>query len=205
LPIRDKCPEYFIIYERTDMKARESGMPDESLWETFFSPLVVLSKLGIPKSGDIVDFGCGYGTFTIPAAQFTNGIVHALDIDPAMIAATQAKVKAAALPNVRMYLRDYVANGSGISDESVNYIMLFNILHIEWPDNLLREAYRILVPGGKLGITHWNYDPNTPRGPSMEIRPRPEQCQAWAEAIGFAMQNGIIDLPPHHFGMVLVR
>jgi hypothetical protein len=43
------------------------------------------------------------------------------------------------------------------------------------PEGLLREAYRILSHGGRLGIMHWNYDPATPRGPSMDIRPGPEQ------------------------------
>jgi ubiquinone/menaquinone biosynthesis C-methylase UbiE len=185
------------------MKARESGMPEERLWLSFFTPTEVLRKLDLPISGDLVDFGCGYGTFTIPAAQITCGTVYALDIDPEMTAATQ--IKTASLPNVRVCLRDFLAEGSGLRDTSVNYVMLFNILHMEDPDKLLKEAYRILIPGGKLGITHWNYDPNTPRGPSMEIRPRPEQCQEWAETIGFSMQNGIIDLPPHHYGMVLVR
>jgi len=31
--------------------------------------------------------------------------------------------------------------------------MLFNILHADRPDALLREAYRILAAGGKLGIS----------------------------------------------------
>jgi ubiquinone/menaquinone biosynthesis C-methylase UbiE len=53
----------------------------------------------------------------------------------------------------------------------VDYAMLFNILHAEQPERLLREARRILAPHGLLGIIHWNYDPSTPRGPSMEIRP----------------------------------
>ena len=34
---------------------------------------------------------------------------------------------------------------------------------------LLREARRVLEPGGLLGVMHWNYDPATPRGPSMDI------------------------------------
>ncbi len=41
------------------MKIRESGMPEENLWATFFKPEAVLHKLGLPSSGDVVDFGCG--------------------------------------------------------------------------------------------------------------------------------------------------
>ena len=88
----------------------------------------------------------------------------------------------------------------------MDYAMLFNILHAERPDVLLAEAYRILSPGGILGIIHWNYDPTTPRGPSMDIRPRPEQCRDWAIKEGFRLLTpGILNLPPYHFGMTLKR
>jgi SAM-dependent methyltransferase len=88
------------------MKTRESGVPEEGVWATFFTPEEVVRKLGLPALGDVVDFGCGCGTFTIPAAQITSGTVYAMDIDPEMVAVTEAK--AAALPNVRVYLRDFV-------------------------------------------------------------------------------------------------
>jgi SAM-dependent methyltransferase len=187
------------------MKTRESGMPEESMWEGFFDPPAVLRMLQLSGScRDIVDFGCGYGTFTIPAARTVAGVVYALDIEPEMIAATQAKAAAAGLGNVRTVLRDFVAKGTGLPDACVDYAMLLNILHAECPELLLREAYRVLKPGGKLAIVHWNYDPTTPRGPSMDIRPRPEQCRRWAEDAGFCLlPPGLIDLPPYHYGMVM--
>ena len=80
--------------------------------------------------------------------------------------------------------------------------MLFNILHAEDPVGLLRETWRILQSGGKVGVIHWNYDPTTPRGPSMEIRPRPEQTQKWLEQAGFSLVEHQIDLPPYHYGVV---
>jgi len=74
------------------MKVRDSGMPDEELRSSLFSPAETQLALGLkPGDGDVVEFGCGYGTFTIPAAQITTGRVYALDIDPAMIAGTGAK------------------------------------------------------------------------------------------------------------------
>jgi hypothetical protein len=36
----------------------------------------------------------------------------------------------------------------------------------------------------------------------MEIRPRPEQCQAWIQAAGFRLVQPLIQLPPYHYGMV---
>lgn len=189
------------------MKIRESGMPEEAMWAGFFKPEAVLRKLGLSSAcGDVVDFGCGYGTFTIPAARIASGVVHALDVEPDMVRATQATAEAAKVRNVRVYLRDFVADGSGLPPASVDYAMLFNILHAENPEVLLHEARCILAPAGILGIIHWNYDPTTPRGPSMDIRPRPEQCQRWAEQSGFRLlRPELVQLPPYHYGMAFVR
>jgi SAM-dependent methyltransferase len=189
------------------MKTRESGMPPDDMWQRFFDPEKVLSQMMLSeKIRDAVDFGCGFGTFAIPAAKIVRGIVYALDIDPEMVAATQAKADANGLGNLLVRQRDFVADGTGLDENSIDYAMLFNILHSEEPLVLLREAWRILRPQGILAITHWNYDPTTPRGPSMAIRPRPELCLEWSKQVGFSpAHKGIIDLPPYHFGLVLIR
>ncbi len=180
-------------------------MPDESVWAGFFRPEEVLQKLGLqPDCGDVVDFGCGYGTFTLPGARIVRGTVHALDIELEMVAATKAKAEN--LRNVRVHHRDFVAAGSGLPDRSVGYAMLFNILHCEQPLGLLKEAWRVLVPGGTLAVMHWNHDPATPRGPSMNIRPRPEHCRAWAIEAGFVPSGAErVELPPYHYGMTFTK
>ena len=189
------------------MKTRESGMPEEEMWQGFFDPDAILRVLKLtPACRDVVEFGCGYGTFTVPAARMVCGTVHALDIEPEMASITRAKAEAKGLRNVRVYVQDFATEGTGLSPASVDYAMLFNILHAERPERLLAEANRVLVPGGLLGIIHWNYDPTTPRGPSMEIRPRPEQCRDWAIKEGFRLlPPGIVSLPPYHYGMTLER
>ena len=185
------------------MMVRESGMPEEGKWSTFFDAEQILLELGLSGSvGCAVDFGCGYGTFTIPAAQVISGSVHAFDLDPVMIQATRQKAESLGLTNAFYHLRDFAAEGSGLDSGTVDYVMLFNILHSEKPEELLLEANRILRFEGLLGVMHWNYDPATPRGPSMEIRPRPEQVRGWVREAGFSGVSGIIDLPPYHYGMV---
>jgi ubiquinone/menaquinone biosynthesis C-methylase UbiE len=185
------------------MKVRESGMPEETMWERFFDPSRILSRLGLtPETSSAVDLGCGYGTFTIPAAQIVQGVVHGFDIEPEMIRATGARAETAGLPNVRLHLRDFEAEGTGLPDSSIGYVMLFNILHAERPDRLLREAYRILAPYGTAAVMHWRSDRPTPRGPSMEIRPGPEECRTWMAGAGLMVEGGVVDLPPYHFGIV---
>lgn len=187
------------------MKIRESGMPEQERWETFFNPAEILSTLGLNHQiVDVAEFGCGYGTFTIPAAKVIKGKIYALDIEPDMIKITKAETDKNRLDNVQAALRDFMAEGSGLLDKSVDYVMLFNILHLEKPMTLINEAKRILKNGGKLGIIHWNYDPATPRGPSMNIRPKPEDCLKWAESAGFSRAVRY-DLKPYHYGMVLIK
>jgi SAM-dependent methyltransferase len=154
----------------------------------------------------VVEFGCGYGTFTLPAARSVGGRVYALDIDPEMVTATCRKATAAGLTNVSARVRDFVADGTGLPAASVGYAVLFNILHIEDPVGLLREARRVLAPGGLAGVIHWRGDIETPRGPSAPIRPTAEQCRAWGEAAGleFVRQEGLCCCS-WHWGLVLRR
>ena len=185
------------------MKIKESGMPKEEEWDKFFDPSKILSLLSLsPKVVDAADFGCGYGTFTIPAAKIIRGKIYALDIESEMIEATKKKARELNLDNVEVVLRDFISEGSGLKDLSVDFVMLFNILHVKKPTNLLKEAHRILRPGGKVGVVHWNFDATTPRGPPMNMRPKPGECKQWARSVGFIFEHQFY-LKPYHYGIVL--
>lgn len=185
------------------MKTRESGMPDEDMWDQFFDPDLILKGLGIRNlTGTIVDMGCGYGTFTIPAAKLNQGTIYALDIENEMIRTTQDKARTAGLKNVHAIQRDFMTTGTGLPDSSCEYVMLFNILHAEDPSDILTEAKRILQPGGRVGVIHWIHDATTPRGPSLDIRPTSEQCISWLLGATFRTDGKVMEFPPYHFGLV---
>jgi SAM-dependent methyltransferase len=184
------------------MKVRDSGMPEQDLWESFFEPTEILELLSLPVAGDIVDFGCGYGTFTLTAATLTTGTVYGIDIDPEMVQTTARGAAAAGLSNVRAVERNFVTRGAGLPDGSCSYAMLFNILHAEDAVGLLRKAHEVLRPGGLVAVIHWITDPDTPRGPPLQVRPSPRQCQQWMQAAGFAVTGPVVQLPPYHYGLV---
>jgi hypothetical protein len=57
------------------MKVREGGMPAEEMWKSFFDSELILKKLSLGADcKTVVDFGCGYGTFAIPAARMIEGL-----------------------------------------------------------------------------------------------------------------------------------
>jgi ubiquinone/menaquinone biosynthesis C-methylase UbiE len=186
-------------------KGRESGMPEAEVWQGFFDPAHILDRLDCDHPGNVVEFGCGYGLFTVEAARRSSGTVYALDIEPEMLLATATAANEAGVANVRPMQRDFVADGTGLPTGSCDYAMVFNLLHIDDPVALLREAFRVLMPEGKLGIIHWNVDPATPRGPSLEIRPTPDQCRAWAEEAGFRFVRHEPGIARWHWGLVMQR
>lgn len=187
------------------MRLRESGMPERSVWESFFDAEQTVRALGLKEAtGDVVDLGAGYGTFAIAAARLVSGTVYAIDVCPDMLREVLRLAEMTGLANISTHLRDLTKETSGLVDASVDAVLLFNMLHAERPAVLLDEALRILRPGGLLAVTHWVSDRPTPRGPSLPIRPTPAKCTDWAVGAGFRLVRAV-DLPPHHYGLTFER
>lgn len=176
------------------MKIRDNGMPEEAYWETLFDIPLIISRLGIDQCHDVAELGCGYGTFSIPIAKAISGTLYTFDIDPAMVARTRDRAQG--LPIV-CEARDVVESGFGVH---VDAVLLFNILHCDRPVDLLHHAANALYVGGQVFAIHWQHAA-TPRGPSLGIRPRPQQLIEWAEQADLQPQGEVIDLPPWHYGL----
>ena len=185
------------------MKIRESGMPEETYWESFFDTQYIFAQLQFDnKIFDVAEFGSGYGTFTIPSAKIIKGYVYAFDIDANMVERLNKRISEENLSNIKVFQQDFVKEGTRLKDRSIDYAMLFNILHAEEPVALLTEVYRILKPGGNVGIIHWIHSKTTPRGPSINIRPTSLQCVDWLLEAKFKITNKEISLPPYHYGII---
>ncbi|PTY04275.1 class I SAM-dependent methyltransferase [Opitutaceae bacterium EW11] len=187
------------------MKVRDSGMPEQNYWESLFDIAGILNGLEINQEiADAVEVGCGYGTFTLPVARRIRGTLHSFDIEADMVATTLARARDSGVLNVRAAVRDVVASGFDLPPDSVDAVLLFNILHAENPTQLLQAAATVVRPHGRVLAIHWRSDLETPRGPDLSIRPRPEQIVTWGCSVGLAPEKNVL-LPPWHFGVVLRR
>lgn len=181
-------------------------MPKEDIWSDFFNVDLILSELHInSKINDLVEIGCGYGTFTIPAAKHITGKLHAFDIEKEMFDIVEQKIANEHLSNVSLELRDILTKTTGLANNSIDYVMLFNILHHDSPIDFLTESYRILKPKGKLGILHWRSDISTPRGPDLSIRPKPDQIIQWIDKLKFSIYKEPVIIEPYHYGMIISK
>lgn len=190
------------------MKYRESGMPSEEMWDTFFSPTEVLEQMGINKQiRTLIDIGCGYGTFLLPASELVSEKVIGIDIDKDMIVICQKKIHDSNISNIKLIHGDIskkdTVKAFNQCTNGIDYITLFNILHCEEPVVLLKTLYNFLNKNGRIGVMHWKNE-ETPRGPSIDIRPKPEAIIDWAIQAGFVLEKQV-ELPPYHFGLVFTK
>jgi len=187
------------------MKVGDSGMPEESYWNSLFDIDRIVDWLAIPEGSSVVEIGCGYGTFTVPIAKKPRCNIHAFDIDPSMIETAQENVRKSGASNVKFQLRDVMDQGTGINSESVDMVLLFNILHFSEKRTLLAEAARILKKRGIVAIIHWRKDIPTPRGPAIDVRPDMDKIMDASAGLGLVLYGDAKVLEPYHWGIQLTK
>ena len=80
------------------------------------------------RINSLVEIGSGYGTFTIPAAKLIKGKLFAFDIEEGMIEILNEKLSSNNIENVIVEKRDVLTQTTGLDINSVDYVMMFNIL-----------------------------------------------------------------------------
>jgi ubiquinone/menaquinone biosynthesis C-methylase UbiE len=124
--------------------------------------LEVLERIGIRRGQTVLDFGCGHGTYAIPAARIVGaqGRVHALDKDKEALDELMQKAESAGLENIeRMDTSGELE--IGLTDESVDVVLLFDVFHsFYFPqaddrERLLGEICRIMKPSAFLSVSVW--------------------------------------------------
>jgi ubiquinone/menaquinone biosynthesis C-methylase UbiE len=121
--------------------------------------LQVIRKVGVRGCQKVLDFGCGSGTYTIPAAKTVGdcGRVYALDKDDETLNELQKRADSEGLTNIELM---HTPGGTEIAlaTESVDVVLLFDVFHDYYfptlgeRQNLLSEIYRILKSDGFLSI-----------------------------------------------------
>jgi ubiquinone/menaquinone biosynthesis C-methylase UbiE len=113
----------------------------------------VLNELNFQLGFQVLDFGCGPGTYSILAAQRVgeSGKIYALDIHPLAIQSVQQKVARKGLKNVITIQSD---GKTGLPDESIDIVLLDDTFHhLKKADTVLKEFHRTLKKNGVLSVS----------------------------------------------------
>lgn len=114
----------------------------------------ILSTLGIRGGDTVLDFGCGYGSYTLPARQVTgdDGWVIAVDKEREKLAATRQLVEEWGLDN-RLEEKEGTEETAfaDIKDDTIDAVLVFDVLqHVDDWELLFGNIKRILKPRGRL-------------------------------------------------------
>jgi ubiquinone/menaquinone biosynthesis C-methylase UbiE len=141
------------------------GVYDDVFVPRLFTPWarVLLDEIGLRPGEAVLDVACGPGSVTRLAAERLGptGRVLGCDFSAAMLALARGKAMPSQAAPVEY--AEAPADGLPVADESFNVAVCQQGLQF-FPDRsaALDELYRVLRPGGRLGIAVWSAIDDSP-------------------------------------------
>ena len=117
----------------------------------------IFKDMKISKNAIVVDFGCGYGEYTISASKYlTNGKVYAIDCDKKSLDIVRKKLIEYKITNVEI-IQNEKKSITPLENEVADILLLYDIIHGCYIETKLPirfdiypEANRILKQNGIL-------------------------------------------------------
>lgn len=170
----------------------------------FLDPGIIVDKFGIREGMHISDFGCGAGYFTVLMAEKVGpaGKVYALDIQETALDSVRAKARARGIDNIETIRTNLeILGSSSLENDSQDSVMLHNVLfQSQKKEEIIREAGRVLKPGGKMVIIEWSKGADG-FGPPDNLRLDPSEIEIIAKKSGLVLESKL-DTGQFHFGLI---
>lgn len=152
-------------------------------------PEEILEKLAVTEGDIFIDVGGGTGYFAIPASRIVGpkGKVFALDTSTEMIDELKNRISENNITNITVLQSQKYK--LPIPDGTGTFALVSSVLHeVEDGKKLLTEVYRVLLPGGRLGIIEWQKK-ETPEGPPIEHKLDAAEVRQSIEESGFVFKD----------------
>ena len=117
-------------------------------------PTRYLEEAGVEEGKKVLDYGCGPGSFTLPAAELVGakGIVFGADIHPLAVKTIEKKAEKRGLNNIVPILTDC---DTELEAESIDIVLLYDVIHMfKDPEKILTEMYRVTKKKGILSVSN---------------------------------------------------
>jgi len=116
------------------------------------SPLTLVSRVGIKTGDRVVDYGCGAGSYALPAADVVGpeGHVFAVDENPLAVRHVRQAANDRGVTNMTVIESD---RALPIASQSIDVVLLFDVIHdVADRQGVLAELQRVLKPQGLLAV-----------------------------------------------------
>ena len=115
---------------------------------------IFLIDVGVEQNQTVMDFGCGEGNYTIPAARVVGeeGRIYAVDKNRESLDELVQRTKERGLENIEIV---DVSEESvlPLQDESVDVVLLYDVIHlVDNRKELLADIYRVSKPNAIVSV-----------------------------------------------------
>ncbi len=158
-------------------------------------PDFVWNILNMRKADTVVEIGAGTAFFSIAfGRQAESSRIYACDISETMI----SWIKEHIVPRFPRIIPVKTEEHSIPLEDAIADLVFMICLHheLDSPVLTLKEAYRVLKPGGKIFIVDWKKE-NMTEGPPLQIRFFPEQVKKQMMNCGFKSLKIFNELSKH--------
>ena len=149
MPVQ-KAKEKLKLQSNLDFKIMSLAF---KIRDIFRPRIQVLKEAGIKTCAQVLDYGCGPGSYIAPVIKLIGniGMLYTLDINPLAIKSVQTLISKKGISNVQVILSNC---NTGLTSASIDVVLLYDILHdLENRDTVLAELHRILKPEGILSVS----------------------------------------------------
>jgi ubiquinone/menaquinone biosynthesis C-methylase UbiE len=149
-----------------------------------------LKAIGVKKGQVVLDFGCGEGHYSIPAAKVVGekGRIYALDKDRQAIDQLAKLMKKNRITNIEVIKRE---SKTSLMNDSVDFILCYDVVHyLKDRAPVYSELYRVLKPKGIFSLYPKHHKNDSPL---MELaQMKLEDIIREVEEAGFSLQGRLL-------------
>lgn len=172
--------------------------------ESFIRPEQFWRNLGLRANQTVAHLGCGAGFYIVPAARIVGdkGAVYGVDVLPDMLAEAEGRAEREGVAEIITTIRADLESkkSSTIKKDSIDWVLVANILYQSDPPLVLKEAVNIAKPGGTVVVVEWDIIA-TPLGPPAADRIAKPEVIAIAEQLKLKLAAEFSP-SPYHYGLL---